>query len=284
MIKVSYLVSYDYYLLMTSVKQIYNNVDKIVVAIDANQKTWSGNCFSIPQTFYDEIKGFDYQNKIEFYFDNFYLPQLSPMENETRERNLVLAKLGFGWKIQLDVDEYIYDFEKVAKYLKKYWYLVIFPKLTPVCLKGKLITLFKTVPNGYLYIDNDESFPFITNQSSNVQTRLNNTVRNFQTNIKVIHQSWARLDEEIVVKINNWGHRDDFDTESFFQFWKKLDQFNYKEFKNIHPLSPEKWKELLFIEADNIDCFIDFYAKENKQIFNPISLKKLLKYKLNKWL
>ena len=74
----------------------------------------------MPQSFFDEIKSFDSKNKIEFYFDNFYISELLPIECETRERNMLLKKMGKGWLIQLDVDEYVYDFSKVAKYLKKY--------------------------------------------------------------------------------------------------------------------------------------------------------------------
>lgn len=90
MIKVSYLVSYDYYMFLTSVSQLYDYVDQIVVSIDKDRKTWSGNNFEIPNSFFDEVKKFDKNNKIDFYFDTFYLPHLTPMENETRQRNLVL--------------------------------------------------------------------------------------------------------------------------------------------------------------------------------------------------
>jgi hypothetical protein len=51
MIKVSYLVSYDYFMLLTSIRQLYEYVDKIVVAIDIDRKTWSGNTFEIPESF-----------------------------------------------------------------------------------------------------------------------------------------------------------------------------------------------------------------------------------------
>ena len=47
MIKVSYLVSYDYYMLLTSIKQLYQHVDKIIIAVDKDFKTWSGNTFEI---------------------------------------------------------------------------------------------------------------------------------------------------------------------------------------------------------------------------------------------
>jgi len=283
MIKVSYLVSYDYAMLHTSVKQLYDNVEKIVIAIDKNRKTWGGNSFDIPQSFFDEVKQFDLKNKIEFYFDNFYLPELTPMENETRERNMVLAKLGRGWKIQLDVDEYIYDFKSVAKYLKKYWYLTLFPKFTPVCITGKLVTLFKKTNTGFLFIDNNEHFPFITNQGFNTYLRNNLRIKNHYSNISVIHQSWAREENDIIMKVKNWGHRDDFDTIDYINFWKKLDESNFNNIFNFHPLVPKVWQKLEFIEAKTINEFIDKYSSLNKQKLIPILIKSQMKALTNKF-
>ncbi|MDP2088628.1 MAG: hypothetical protein Q8J84_04435 [Flavobacteriaceae bacterium] len=282
MIKVGYLVSYDYSMFLTSVKQLYNYVNKIFVAIDKERKTWSGNKFEIPASFFDEVKQYDIKNKIEFYFDTFYVSDLSPIECETRERNLLLNKMGRGWKIQLDVDEYIYDFKKVAKYLKKYWYLTLFPKLTPIVFRGKLVTLYRQLPEGYLYIENNERFSFITNQSNYTFTRNNNKVRNHYSNINVIHQSWARTEEEIKMKIDNWGHRDDFDTQSYFEFWKNLNIINYKNYKDIHPISPKAWNKLNFISSDSVEDFILKYSQNNKQTLTPIKLKTMLKALINK--
>ncbi|MFB9108009.1 hypothetical protein [Flavobacterium gyeonganense] len=282
MIKVGYLVSYDYCFLLTSLKQLYNNVDRIYLAIDKDLKTWSGNDFELPQTFFDELKAFDSDNKIEYYFDSFYVPDFSPSMCETRERNMLAQRMGKGWLIQLDVDEYIYDFEKVSHYLKKYWYLNLLPKKTPIVFRGKLITLFKKLPDGFLYIENNEKFPFITNVPKYIGARFNNNVRNHFTNIAAIHQSWARSENEISFKIKNWGHKDAFDTKNFLALWDSLNSTNYKDFRNIHPLVPEVWNELQFLQSDSIEEFIDKYSKKNKQKLIYIEPKKILKALLNK--
>lgn len=282
MIKVGYLVSYDYHMLVTSIKQLYNYVDTIFIAIDKDRKTWSGNSFELPQSFLDEIKSFDSKNKIEFYFDSFYDPELSPIECETRERNMLLKKMGKGWLMQLDVDEYIYDFKKVAKFLKKYWYLTFFPKLTPIVFKGKWLTLYRELDDGYLYIENNEHFSFITNQSSYTHTRNNNKIMNHYSNINVIHQSWARNEDEIQMKIKNWGHRDDFDTQKYFEFWRNLSSSNYMNYKNVHPMVPEVWNHLKFLSSSSIDDFINKYANENKQFLIPLSKMKIFKEVIKK--
>lgn len=285
MIKVSYLVSYDYEMFHVSVKLIYDYVDKIVLAIDKDNKTWTGNDFTIPNSFYEKVKKNDPDNKIVFYKDSFYNKDLTPMENETIERNKVLTKLGYGWKIQLDVDEYIYDFKTIATYLNKYSFLCFFPRITPVNLKGKLITLFKKVEDGYVFIDNGETYAFITNQNKNKFGRSNASISNIQTNISVIHQSWARSDHEILQKINNWGHKNDFDTMKYFSLWESINGSNYKKYKNIHPLNPSVWKELLFIPSNSIEDFILKYKTDNPQRINSLKINRFIKALMNriKW-
>lgn len=276
-IKVGYLLSYDYNMFFTSVTQVYDYVDAIFVAIDKNYMTWSGNSFTIEDSFFEKVKLFDVQNKIEFYFEDFYVPELSPIECDIRERNMLLKKMGSGWLIQLDVDEYLYDFKKVRKFLKQHWYLNIFPKLTPIVFKGILITLFKKLPDGYLFIENNERFSFITNCRKYDGVRTNYSVSNHLMNAKVIHQSWARSEEEMFFKISNWGHRDDFDTQKYFDFWKNLDFTNYKNYKNIHPLRPELWNELHYIPSSSIDDFIKTYSEKNKQILTGVGFMQMLR-------
>lgn len=282
-INVSYLVSYDYKYLFTSLNCIYNYVDQIVISIDKNRQTWSGNNYSIDDSFFESIKKFDTRNIIEIYEDDFYVKELTPMECETRQRNLTLQKLKRGWKIQLDVDEYIYDFQVIKKYLNKYWYLNVFPKFTPIGFTGRLVTLFKINNDEYYYIDNNERFPFITNQNFNIKARSNSKIFNYLSNINVIHQSWARSKEEILTKIKNWGHRDDFDTMKYFNYWKNLNNDNYLDYKNFHPIVPEVWNELQLIKAKNIDDFIKVYSKINKQKtldFGILNYFKSIIYKL----
>jgi hypothetical protein len=265
-IKVGYIVSYDYEYLLTSINTLYDYVDKIVLAVDINRQTWSGNKFEIPQSFFDSIKEFDKRNIIEIYFDDFYVPALSPMECETRERNLLLKKLGRkGWKLQLDVDEYIYDFKAVKKFLLRNWFFNVFPKLTPMQFRGKLITLFKEIQDGFLYIDNNERFSFITNGIENEMARLDSKTPSFYTDIVVVHQSWARKKEEIVQKISNWGHRDDFDTAAYYDFWDKLNQSNYLDYVNIHPMRPELWNKLYLLNCNGINEFITKYEALHPQ-------------------
>ncbi|MGL2994903.1 hypothetical protein [Flavobacterium sp. TSSA_36] len=275
-IKIGYLISYDYKMFLTSLKQVYEHVDGIYLAIDKNFKTWSGNEFVIEESFFEELKHYDYKNKIEFYFDEFYVPELSPIACDIRERNLLLKKMGKGWLIQLDCDEYLYDFKKVRKFLKRHWYLNVFPKFTPIVFQGELITLYKELSDGFLYVDNKERFSFITNCNTYEGVRTNHSISNHLMKAKVIHQSWARSEEQMLFKIKNWGHRDDFDTQNYFEFWKSLNSSNYKNFKNFHPMRSNLWNELHFMKASTIDEFIKNYGKKNDQVLVNVGFFKLV--------
>ena len=87
MIKVGYLVSYDYEWIYPSIELLYPYVSKIYLAIDQDYLTWSGNPIAINKDFFDKIKTLDNKDKIEFYYDRFYVPTISPMECEIRERS-----------------------------------------------------------------------------------------------------------------------------------------------------------------------------------------------------
>ncbi|WP_312994435.1 hypothetical protein [Chryseobacterium flavum] len=280
-IKVGYLLSYDYSYIFTSIKQIYNEADRIVISYDSGNKTWAGNDVYIPESFFIEIKEIDTQNKIIFYKDNFYIPGMQPMELETRQRNMMSEKLGKGgWHIQMDGDEYAYDFKKLSRFLRKHRYLLKNPEKRPFNFQVTFVTLFKYNEEGYYVIKPfDEKCMLITNAPQYRYARLNhNTERVLPLNYYLIHQSWARDEEEIIEKINNWGHKNDFDTSKFLESWKALNSSNYKAYKNFHPLDEKQWKELSFFPAKNIDEFItSFSAKypQNKLSLDLSTTKKL---------
>lgn len=279
MIKVGILISYDYKYAFTCIKQIYDAVDEIYLAIDENYKTWNGATIEIPESFFTSLKEFDYKRKVIIYKDNFYVPNLSTMENETRERELLAKRMGKGWICQIDADEYVYDFEILQKFLLQNKYISKIGKTYPITYTGNLITLFRKLNNGYLYIENNEQVPFVSNTPEYTKARNNLKSRYIKTNINIIHQSWAREETEILTKIKNWGHNTDFDVDEFFRFWQNINEENYIQFKNFHPLTASTWNELKYIEAKDIEEFIEKYAQKNPQR-TPIYFSKTDKYKL----
>lgn len=75
-IYVGFLFLYDYEKLKLLILFVYNVVDKIFIVEDSNKKIWSGNEFVVDEFFYEWLKEFDVDNKIEFYRDDFYIFEL----------------------------------------------------------------------------------------------------------------------------------------------------------------------------------------------------------------
>ncbi len=281
-IKVGYLISYDYEYFFTSVEYVYKHVDEIFLAIDKDHYTWSGKYYEISDDFFERLKKLDINNKIKIYKDSFYKQGLSPIECDTREREMLNKFMGRGWKIQLDSDEYMPEFEKISEYLRKYWYLTLYPKWTPILFQARLITLIKKSDAGFYFVDNNESFPFATNQDNFTTARINYQIKNFNCEAYCIHQSWARSKSELEFKVVNWGHSGDFDV---FEFVNKIDSItleNFKDFKNFHPLSPFRWSELNFQECRDIGEFVKMFVKKRPQKLKDIQNHVIFKAALRK--
>lgn len=277
MIKIGYLISYDYNFVFNSIQLIYPFAEEIYLAIDCDRKTWMGNSIDIDESFFEKIKSLDIDKKIKIYEDQFYIAGLEPMHLETRERQMLSTKMGEScWKIQLDADEYCPNFKYLAQFLKKNNFLL--KKSAPqINFLPTWISLFKRNEKGFFIISPyEETFSMISNQPKYKFGR-NSEGLDLQIDYKVIHQSWARGEQEILTKIQNWGHHYDFETTTFFDRWKNLDETNYKEYEDFHPIYKGFWKKLEFVEAKSIEELILKLSKtyNMKAIPNPSKLKKL---------
>lgn len=255
MIKVGFLVSYDFKYLYKSIPLVYDASDLIVLAVDKDRLTWSGNPLYIDPLFFEWVKEFDTLNKIVIYEDTFYIPQNSPAENDTRERNLLAKAMGEGgWHIQIDSDEYFNDFKGFVSFLNEKKQFLKNPEKHPIEIHVQWITLFKKVEGGFLYIkDSLDAVEVATNYPKYKYMRATRHSKKIITKFILLHQSWARDDDEIYTKITNWSHRDDSDNVAFFEFWKNINLSNYKEITNFHENDPTKWKALEFISEEELD-------------------------------
>lgn len=244
-IKVGYLISYDYEFIKTSLLRVYDFAEEIFFAVDADRKTWSGQSFTIEEDFWDWVKQVDTANKITIYEDHFYVPDLTPMECDTRERNMLGKQMGSSdWYVQIDSDEYFVDF---GLFLNK---LLNYKAVSPVSIYCSVATIFKQVPSGFLLINDSETLSFATNNPVYDLAR-NNTSGNqhIYWDDLVLHQSWARSPSEIKLKLDNWSHKNDFNTESFYKLWNAIDEFNYHYLINFHPLHPATWPKLTLVHG-----------------------------------
>lgn len=244
-VNVGILVSYDYEFLKNSIPPIYEDADTITLAIDENLHTWNGDTFTIAPSFFEWLEAFDTKNKIKIYRDNFYIPELNALENDTRERNMLAKQMGEGWTVQLDADEYFIDFKGFVQNLKKLDYS------KPTQILGLLVIMFKTLDDGILYVDGYKRFSLATNSPDYKKARNTRQMKVIAPYL-VLHQTWARTEEELEIKLKNWGHTKDFDTAKYIDFWRSLTKQNYKQVKNFHPMQPKWWRRLKYIPGSNM--------------------------------
>ena len=272
-INVGILMSYDYEFLKQSLPFIYENSDRIVLALDENYNTWSGNKFEVDPDFFDWILTFDVSNKIEIYKDDFYDPNLSSMENEVRERTMLSVYFGKdNWYIQLDSDELFINFKGFTEVLKANSKYLKNPEDNKIQIWLFIINLYKKIDGGYLYVEKPfEPFSCATNFVNFKTGRVTHSRKKYLP-FFVVHNTWARESDEIYFKLNNWGHNKDFDVESYFSFWKNISKENFKNFKNVHPVEGKKWKELAFCPGENLTDVVAYFEKSNKLKISPIYL------------
>jgi len=261
-IHVGFLFSYDYEKLKISIPLVYNDADAIFLAVDEKFRTWSGEIFEVDDQFFEWIKTFDTQNKITIYRDNFYMPELSAIENDNRERHMLSLKMGIGnWLIQVDSDEYFLDFKKFVKDLRKYDNFLDNPEKNRIQIAAFLINMFKYTDDGLLYVDKVTRGLMATNYPDYKVAR-NTRQRIIYTPNVLWHETLSRTSEEIEYKFKNWGHNDEVNVDAFMQKWKLVNKSNYKEMRGFFYIEPEKWNRLEFVSGNTINEIIKNFNGE----------------------
>jgi hypothetical protein len=244
-IKVGFCVAYDWELLRYSIPPVYKEADIICLSIDHNRKSWSGEAYEWnEEEFRKMIADLDTSKKIRIYEDDFCIPGLEPIENDTRQRNKMAEFLGIedGWHLQIDSDEYFINFKSFVHFLKS------FNSKRKVNIRCPLINLYKFLPEGVLWVkphsfDQIEYATIATKYPHYESARINGYF-NILTDFPVLHQSWARSENQLWRKLNSWGHSTHFDVNKYYQQWQNADCKNYKSYKNIHYLRKEAWPGL----------------------------------------
>ncbi len=261
---VGMLLSYDYELLKISIPIIYPYIDEIVLSKDSENKTWNNSSFEINSDFFSWIEKFDVKNKIKFHTDSFFNSELSTIQNECKQRTLLADSFENKiWYIQIDPDEYFLDFNGFLDFLRKQNSKSIINKREKIQVACFLSILYKKDKEGYFYVSKPfERALVATNYPVYKNARMNGT-QIFYTNCVALHQTWARSREEILYKINNWGHNNDFDTEHYIMFWDSVNKTNYKTIENFHPVEKKKWKTLDYCNGLTIEDVKNELLKRN---------------------
>ena len=265
-IHVGFLLSYDYELLKHSLPPVYKAADKIYLAIDKDLRTWKGQNFTVDASFYSWLEEFDVDKKIEIYKDNFYVPELSTIENDTRERTMLSHKMGIGnWLIQVDSDEYFIDFEKFVADLRKYDSYLDSPEKNKIQIFAFWLIIYKYTENGILYIDKPQKSVFATNYPNYKLARRTNE-RVIYLDSMVLHESVARSESELRFKLENWSHNIDVNKD-FLNKWIAVDETNYQTMTDFYYIEPERWKKLSYFPTKKIEEIKNFVSgSKNLQI------------------
>lgn len=238
--------------------------DRIFIAIDKDNLTWSGNSFEINPDFFDWLQAFDIDNKIELFYESFYVPGLTTAEMDTRERTMLSEKMGIGnWLIQIDCDEYFVDFASFIKQLRKYDNYLDFPIKKKIQIAAFWVIIYKYTDNGFLYVNKPMKAIFATNYPNYKCFRRTDERIIYLDNL-VLHESVARTEEELVFKLNNWGHNNEVN-DTFLAKWKEVNETNYKDLEDFYYIKPSRWKTLNFFPVKELTK-INFCTKSDKKL------------------
>lgn len=278
-IHVGFLLSYDYELLKKSLPPVYKEADRIFLAKDINNKTWSGANFTIDPSFFIWLKEFDTYDKIEIYENDFSLPELDAMQNDTRERTMLSQKMGVGnWLIQIDSDEYFIDFKGFVRQLRQYDKYLENPEKNKIQIFGWWLIIYKYTEKGILYVNKPLKAVFATNYPNYTCARRTDE-RVIYIDSLVLHESVARTEKELEFKLKNWSHNKDLNID-FLKKWKSVNETNYREMSDFYYIEPERWKTLEFFPTHNLEEIKNF-TKLNPKLH--ISKMFLFKKNLGQW-
>lgn len=282
-IKVGFCVSYDWELMKISLPLVYEAADIICLSIDKYRKSWAGQPYEFDEAaFKSFIRDIDVSNKIRILEAVFSSSLNSSRENCNLQRREMAEFLGVdGWHLQIDADEYFVDFQDFVGYLKK---LNPEPHFNqkPINICCPLFPLIRRVKKGVLFVDYDGKSPEYAPVATNLpeyQRARHNGHFNHLTNFWLIHETWAREEDALKFKINNWGHSSEElkqkeIRDSYYQLWKVMDENNFQYIFNFHPAKREVWPKLGYLPSGNISELINFLKESsNFNLENNLRLK-----------
>jgi hypothetical protein len=261
------LVSYDAAYLPECISKYYNYVDEIILGLDKNRITWSGNSFSFDENkLWSELGAIDGDSKISIIEEDFVKSKVA-IENDNYERNFLKAQCTNDWIFSIDADEYLINtkdfFYNYCPLVERYY------NKADICMTWA--TPYKTIDDTTLVIANEDGTPFFgenqgmttskdstftyarwTNKSAAGHNRL-------LSPLVAIHWSLCRNKKDLHEKINNIGHSDLVENDPFYQIWNQVTMDNYEELHNFKSsgLGTAQWPILRAIPSDEVTNYID---------------------------
>lgn len=233
------MLAYDYRYCYLAIRSYYDIADEIILGLDEARLTWMKQPFDIDlaevQSFIDDI---DTQKKIRIVQGNFHAAD-HPMANDNAERSFLSHHCTPGnWVVQIDADEILLnpaDFRQ--------WLLANNPVQFNVF--ARWVSIFKVFGQQVLMINPPgEAVPVATMIRGQYTGARLTAQQGVMSPLQLLHFSWGRTPEELLKKLTNWSHAQDFNVRNFFDFWQSVTLENYTQAHNFHPLNGPAWQSL----------------------------------------
>ena len=266
------LISYDANrFLAQSIKRYYKYVDEIVLGIDKDRITWSGNDFSIDEdALWNELSQIDGEGKISIIEEDFHQSDVA-IENDNYERNFLKEQCSHDWVFSFDADEMLVNakdfFLDFCPLVEKYY------NKTDLCMTWA--TPYKIVEDSEgnshtLVIANTDDSPFFGENQGFVTSKDSTFTyarwtdksaaggNRLMSPLVALHWSLCRPDNELHEKINNIGHSDLVEKDPFYQIWSQVTWDNYHELQNFKTsgLGGSQWPTLFAVPSDQVESYI----------------------------
>lgn len=259
------LISYDAKYLAKSIEKYYNYVDEIILGLDKDRVTWSGNKFAFNEPeLWSQLSSIDGDNKITVVEENFHESAVA-IENDNYERNYLKGLCTYDTIVSIDADEYLlnskeffYNYLPIAqKYLHK----------ADICMNWA--TPYKRIGDTILVIANEDDSPFIGENQGFITNKQNTFTYARWSNLSAsgdnrimspliaLHWSLCRDKEDLYTKINNIGHSDIVESDPFYAIWKDVDLNNYTQLRNFKTsgLGGAQWPKLKAININDLESY-----------------------------
>ena len=266
------LISYDANMFLAdSIKRYYNYVDEIILGIDKDRVTWSGNDFSIDEdSLWSSLSQIDGDNKISIIEENFHQSEVA-IEYDNYERNFLKAQCSHDWIFSFDADEMLVN---TKKFFLEYCPLVEnYYNKVDICMVWA--TPYKKLEDESgkshtLIIANEDDTPFF-GENQGVVTSKDSTfvyarwtdksssgAKRLMSPLVALHWSLCRPEKELHEKIHNIGHSDLVEKDPFYQIWTQVTWENYHELQDFKTsgLGGAQWPKLSAVPDEHVEDYI----------------------------
>jgi hypothetical protein len=232
------LLAYDYRYAFNAIRSYYDIADEIILGLDCDRLSWMRQPFTIDL---NEVNAFithvDKGKKIRICEGNFHSAD-HPMTNDSIERSTLSMQCAPGnWVVQIDGDEILMNAADFRRFME-----TADPQYN---IMARWIGVFKAFGNQVLVIDPPtELAPVATKLRGQYTGARATKQQGVMSPLNLLHFSWGRTPQELLMKLTNWSHAKDFNIDAFFKMWQSITLENYQQVRNFHPLHGPTWQSL----------------------------------------